>query len=254
MGLLSMIGKGLGLAGAVAAAPFTGGGTLAALGPILGAGGGLLSAIGSAAGPTASSIAGGMTSGLNQENLNKQKAFEDSLAASKANESNLENRLQLQEGFQNNAYHNAMRSALAKNIQDVSISGGNPRVPVVNFSGGLRPSAFGPEGRTAATTLNNQAQAQLLNGDQLPALPSTLPAPTFNNPGLGTNILGAAGAFGTAMNAANAANQQNAFQKSLLQKIQDITDMNKQNQQAAAITASGAGQDVDANGNDQGGF
>lgn len=46
MGFLSGLGKVLGVAGAGLAAPFTGGGSLAALGPLLGAGGALASGLG----------------------------------------------------------------------------------------------------------------------------------------------------------------------------------------------------------------
>ncbi len=68
----------------------------------------------------------------------------------------------------------AFKGALAKNIQDVSFDRGNlsPTVANVHFSGGLRPSAFGPELRTAGATLNASGQNSL---DHPPTFPTIDP-------------------------------------------------------------------------------
>lgn len=212
------------------AAPFTGGASLA-LAPAAGAIGGVLSGIGKATGPAAASVASGMAAGRNQENLNKQKAFEDTLEAQKANEANLENRLKLKQSTRNNAYSGALRGALAKNMQDVTIGQGpslmGGRLPTVAFNGGMRPSAFGSEGRAAGTEMNRQSMLDLMNGTGLPDLPASPTAPDFKNAGVGENVLGTIGAVGTAANAAIGANQQQSYQQQLLKKLQEIEDQNK---------------------------
>jgi hypothetical protein len=66
----------------------------------------------------------------------------------------------------NDAYNNAMRSALAANMKDVSFNRGGFKtaVPNLSFSGGARPSALGPQGREAAGTMNNMALQKLMTG------------------------------------------------------------------------------------------
>lgn len=75
---------------------------------------------------------------------------------------------------QDQAYKNALRSALAKNTQDASFdtSGFHSNVPRISFSGGARPSALGPEGREAASILNNQAMQTLMAPPALTTLPA----------------------------------------------------------------------------------
>lgn len=75
---------------------------------------------------------------------------------------------------QADAYAKAMQGALGKNIQDVSIdtSQFKTAVPNIHFTGGVRPSAFGQEGRDASAALNNQAMQALLNPPSLPAVPT----------------------------------------------------------------------------------
>lgn len=236
MSILGDIGKALSIGGAAVALPFTGGASAIPLAAALGLGGTVASTLGNAgqaAGPAAGSVAAGANSALNTENSNTQKAFEDALASEKATEGNLENRLQLGEQYQNNSYRNAMKSALAKNIQDVQLTGGNPRVPWVNFTGGLRPSAFGPEGRAAANAMYNQSMNELGQGQsptELGSAPTVPGAPQFKTPGVGTNILGTIGAIGTAMNAASAGSKQDQYQQQLLAKVQAMLNKNNPNQ------------------------
>jgi hypothetical protein len=66
---------------------------------------------------------------------------------------------------QNNAYRNALRGALAKNMQDASFDRSqlSPSIPVIKLGGGARPSAIGAEGRGAGDVLNRQAMLELMN-------------------------------------------------------------------------------------------
>lgn len=66
---------------------------------------------------------------------------------------------------QKEAFGMALKSALAKNMQDVSFDRSGFKTPVANikFSGGARPSAIGAEGREAASVMNNQALQSLMN-------------------------------------------------------------------------------------------
>lgn len=75
---------------------------------------------------------------------------------------------------QQDAYKQALRSALAKNMQDVSFdrSGFRTNVPTISFAGGARPSALGAEGRQAAGEMNNRALQQLMNPQAFTPVPA----------------------------------------------------------------------------------
>ena len=62
-----------------------------------------------------------------------------------------------------------MRGDLMSNVQDVNISGLPPQVPRITISGGLRPSALGPNSRAAGSALSRQALEALLSGSDVPA-------------------------------------------------------------------------------------
>jgi hypothetical protein len=65
----------------------------------------------------------------------------------------------------------AMRGALMKNVKDVSMNRPSG-VPMMQFSGGLRPSAMGEGGRQAGELLEQQALASMLQGgDKFTTLP-----------------------------------------------------------------------------------
>lgn len=69
-----------------------------------------------------------------------------------------------EQGAQSDAYRKAVLSALGMNMQDVSYS------PDGGFMGGLRPSAFGAEGKAAAKALNPLAMGQLTTPQPRPEL------------------------------------------------------------------------------------
>lgn len=126
-------------------------------------------------------------------------------------------------GSQNNAYQNALRSALAKNMQDVSIQGAEG-IPVVNFAGGARPSALGVEGREAAGLMHRKAMESLLNGekfDQLPPIERTA-APTFKKPGFWENALGLAGMVGRGIEGYQDNQQQQSNTASIIKAIAEL--------------------------------
>lgn len=114
-------------------------------------------------------------------------------------------------------YKDAMRSALAKNITDVSIDA--PGVKKMAFSGGLRPSAMGVEGRAAADAMNRQSMEALLKGETFTPLPAVASAalPQYKKPGFFENLLGAGGAVGSAINQARATSSADATNASLQQ-------------------------------------
>jgi hypothetical protein len=63
----------------------------------------------------------------------------------------------------NDAYQNALQSALALNTTDAKVN--RPHgIPTISYSGGLRPSALGLEGKAAAEALNKRALQTLLDG------------------------------------------------------------------------------------------
>ena len=62
-------------------------------------------------------------------------------------------------------YNQAMQGAAAMNMQDVKAS--RPKgIPNISFSGGLRPTAFGAEGKAAGAELNRQAMLRMMQGDK----------------------------------------------------------------------------------------
>jgi hypothetical protein len=83
---------------------------------------------------------------------------------------------QQEQRAQSNAYQLALRSALGMNMQDVSFGGsghrttGSGQIPNMSFSGGMRPSALGMEGRETARVARSQAMQQLLTPQARPQL------------------------------------------------------------------------------------
>jgi len=68
---------------------------------------------------------------------------------------------------------------LLANMQDVDISGLPSYIPHMQFTGGLRPSALGPNARQAGRNLSRQALEAQMSGADIPNLPDVS--------GLGTN-------------------------------------------------------------------
>lgn len=164
MGFWSTLGKiGLGVAGAVAA-PFTGGASLAATIP------GIIGGVGSAL------SAGAGAAAANRGEEADRRLVQDQLRVAQArdaagNEIDL-SRLQLDQQAadrtsQNNAYANALRSALALNTPDVNVDRSKflGNVPTITFNG-PRPSNLGTEGKDAAQIMNNLALRKLLSGEE----------------------------------------------------------------------------------------
>jgi hypothetical protein len=60
---------------------------------------------------------------------------------------------------------------LLANVQDVSLGGMPSYIPHMSFSGGLRPSALGPNARQAGRSLSQQALEAQLSGSDIPNLP-----------------------------------------------------------------------------------
>jgi hypothetical protein len=65
----------------------------------------------------------------------------------------------------------AARGDALANVQDVSISGVPSHITVPQISGGLRPSALGPNARAAGRGLSAQALEALLSGSDVPEMP-----------------------------------------------------------------------------------
>ena len=218
MGFLSGLGKILGIAGGAAFAPFTGGASL-------------IPSLISAGGSVASGLAGGAQKGREAQNTAAQDAALFAQRENAAKENSLMGRAGLdlqQRGFgqqsQSDAYKKALMSALAMNMQDSQVSGVPKGIPVINFSGGMRPSAIGAEGKAAAGELQKQAMLKLMNGekfDPLPAYQGTA-APVYKKPGLFENIMGGIGLGANAISGINAQNQQSDFQKKIMDAISSL--------------------------------
>lgn len=171
MGFWSSLGKGL-LAGAGAiAAPFTGGASLATMIPAITSGAGaVVGAMGDQAGAN------------RQESDLVSRQFTQDQMNREHDIANLDLRRRDEDRTaMNDAYLNALRSALASNMQDMSFdrSGFKSDVADVSFSGGMRPSALGSQGRQAAEAMNARALRQLMEG---PAEHTSVTTPTLQEP------------------------------------------------------------------------
>lgn len=118
-------------------------------------------------------------------------------------------RKQMEESNRQNRAYQTGRGDLLANVQDVRIDTPG-HIPRVNISGGLRPSALGPNARAAGATLSNEALAALMEGD------SFMPTPMQGMVDLDANmpregwfdkLMGAVGAAGNVYGAYQAANQ-----------------------------------------------
>jgi hypothetical protein len=215
------------IAGAVAA-PFTGG---ASLGLTAGLGGALKSALPGIIGGVASGIAGGAQKGREAQNTAAQDAAQFAQRENAAKESSLMGRAGLdlqQRGFtqqsQGDAYQKALKSALAMNMKDVTLDMPS-RISKFNFSGGLRPSALGAEGKAAAGELNKQAMLKLMNGEKFDALPAYqgTAAPKYKGPGVLENLAGVAGLAGNTINTALGAQEDRGNLQKYIAAIEALT-------------------------------
>lgn len=160
-----------------------------------GGGGGFLDTIGRVA-PIITGAAGGAANGrateaqiTNQFNNNQIGAANANLAQQKYLSS-----------VPSTYASQAARGGLQANAQDASISGLPSYIHVPTLSGGLRPSALGPNSQAAGAQLSKQALQNLLNPQQYKPLELTPPP----NASAGANALGylglagsVAGAFGS---------------------------------------------------------
>jgi hypothetical protein len=182
------LGKVLSVAAPIAAAPFTGGGSLAMLPAILGGVGQI--AAGASKGSADQRLAeqGGQ---LQQQALRQQQArdtFDSGLRGA-----------QFQSDQQDRGRKAAMLQAMMGNMEDVKIGGMNPRIAerTPQISGGLRPSAItGGGGREALMALLAQQgpqapEYQAAPGMQLPG--QGMGEKVLGGIGLGSSIFGALG-------------------------------------------------------------
>jgi hypothetical protein len=118
------------------------------------------------------------TNALQSQDQNRLKARGIAQGALIASDATLTDRAALDldqrkfgEGARGGRFNDAMRGGLAANAQDV-VANRPKGIPNVSFSGGIRPSAFGPQGREAGQELSRQALLRLMEGDKFEKLPS----------------------------------------------------------------------------------
>lgn len=234
-GFFKSLGKGLLKAAPFIAAPFTGGASLAAA-PATGALSKILGTVGKIA-PVAGAVAGGLASGAQKGREDENTAAQDAalfkLKESGQHEQNLMGREDLalaQKKYSSDQlqkyYALAKNAALTKNMQDVKLTGLDPAIPKVTFSGGSRPSALGQEGRDAAALMFDKAMGGMKDGETFNTLPALerVQAAEFKKPGVWENILGATGVGLNAVNAANTQKQQQSFQDKITAAIEALSN------------------------------
>lgn len=184
-----------------------------------------------AASGAASAAASAREAGRATETTNLETQDAQRLAAQNAEENARQGRAGIElnqkqdaRASENNAYKNALLSALALNTKDVSANRPSG-VPTIAFSGGSRPSAIGAQGHQAAELANEHALDRLLHPESYTALPdlqtftpSALPKATGTD-----TALGVGGAIGKALEAyqnSQAANQQSGLIAELLRRSQ----------------------------------
>lgn len=198
MGWLSALADiGLG-----AAAPFTGGASLAAI-PLANM------AIGSAQGSGASPTGANSATDLSQL-LGKYASGQANGMVNQANVQNNydKNALQLYQeqqaaakmGLEAPGYlaGQTARGDLMANLQPASFSGLPSYIHIPTMTGGLTPADLGPNARSAGTNLSQQSLSKLLAGPSsyMPTAPSLTPLPTSS--GLAGNLALGLGLAGTA--------------------------------------------------------
>lgn len=224
---MSFWSKLLTVAAPIAAAPFTGGTSLAAMG----LGGAAKAALPGIIGAVGSGLAGGAQKGreaanaqaANAANFAQQENLNKFNAGMQGANLDLQQRAFGQQS-QSDAYKKALAGALAMNLKDVNIDMPS-RIPKFTISGGLRPSAIGEEGRAAGTELNKQAMLKLMNGEKFNALPTYqgTAAPTYKKPGLFENLAGVAGLAGNTINAAQGAAEDRGMYEKYIAAIEALT-------------------------------
>lgn len=238
MGFWGTLGKiALPVAG-IAAAPFTGGTSL--LGTLGGLGGTVANGINAAMpalgalGQVASGASQGMAQGrqaeaniaLQQQQLRNQTASD--AAADAFRRSQLQNQdahgragfglaqQQFRTGLPETYARQAMKGGLQANLQDVNIQKpAGSTIPSFNITGGLRPSAMGPEARAAGQEMARKAlEMQLAGGPPELSIPELSMGQGYQAPtemampqsgwaekllggvGIGGSVLGALGSIG----------------------------------------------------------
>lgn len=107
-------------------------------------------------------------------------------------------RKQMEEANRGNRAQQVARGDAQANVRDVQIDAPS-HITKFNISGGMRPSALGPNARMAGQELSNQALAALIEGDSF--MPINPRGPVDLNAGMPTEstfdkIMGIAGAVG----------------------------------------------------------
>lgn len=155
MSIWSAIGKGLGIAGAVVGAPFTGGGTLAAIPGI----------IGKVAGPASQAIGAATQSAANNRGEQLDASIlQQQLRDNEARDYNDANLARSVEGRAsgNDALKNVLRTQYIQNRQGYTPKNGLP-------SYGFGPTASTDVEKQGAAAYGNEAMGRLEGGNPLPA-------------------------------------------------------------------------------------
>jgi hypothetical protein len=101
---------------------------------------------------------------------------------------------------------------LQANVQDARVSAPS-HIPRFEVSGGLRPSAMGPNARAAGGTLSNQSLAALLQGDDFMAINPTGPIDLDASMPKESTLDKIMGGIGTAGNVMQSMQQAQALQQ-----------------------------------------
>lgn len=208
MGFLSTLGKIGAVAAPIAAIPFTGGMSMAALPGIIGGAGGALSALGSVAGGAAKGSAEQRRDDGNMSLLFQQLAQQAARDQANFGQQGARDVYQSQiEGAkfgaseQQRGMKNQLLAQLMGNMQDAKLTGGSGRIPNMEITGGLRPSALGADKSALMAALSQPTmQAPTFTpgpGYQAPPMPELPQAggleKWLGGIGLGGSILGAIG-------------------------------------------------------------
>lgn len=181
--------------GKMAAAPFTGGASMLIPNPLGGGSGGNLGTdLGQGLGSIEEARA---NSRIAQGNLAlKQGGLANEIYQASLGAKGLENSLDSKN------YDSSMKGLLAAHMQDVGVDApASLNGHLTTFTGGLRPSAIGPEGRALGANMAQFKSSQIGN-EGLPAAPAVpdIPQPDFmdsllNGASAGTGLLGIIGKY-----------------------------------------------------------
>ncbi len=141
-----------------------------------------------------SGAASGLSQGRQDDNLNALRAYQLALQQAQQQFNNDQTNYQNQLTAPSTRADQARRGDLQANVQDIQFQlPEGSTIPLFGYTGGIRPSALGPNARQAGSEMSRNALLRMMQGEPYPQYQAPV-APTINSGGGRLeNILGGLG-------------------------------------------------------------